>query len=277
MVSDFSSNCKSFYPTLDLSCSKKVIGLAKEGFIPGPKESEEAFIERAEMTKKEAIEKKIPFSHLDWPKETLKELFDINPSFLPIFYSNHSLFFWQGAASWVGENGEILIQMRKGFQKGSYFGYSRDELIAHEAVHAARCAFDEPQFEEFFAYFTSEKWWRKILGPMIQRPWEVWPLWFFCSLSFFSSWAAFFVSCWVGLGAIRWVRNFWTLRSAFLQILKEVKEEKVARAILVRLTDEEITLFAKGQNVVAYGAEKKELRWQLLQFFYLRRENDKKN
>ena len=270
MVSDFSSNCKSFY-------TKKVLELAQEGFIPGPQESEKEFIQRAESTKKKWEEKKIPFAHLDFAKEKLCQVFDINPSFLPIFYSNDSLFFWQGAVSWIGDHHEILIQLRNGLKKGSYLGYSRDELIAHEAVHAARCAFDEPRFEEFFAYFTSEKWWRRILGPIIQRPWEIWPLWLFCSLSFFSSWASFFSLFWVFLGFFRLVRNFWTLRLAYLQIMKEVQDEKVARAILVRLSDEEIALFAKGQNVVAYGAEKKELRWQLLQFFYLRRENDKKN
>ncbi|MBI3900520.1 MAG: hypothetical protein HY324_00050, partial [Chlamydiia bacterium] len=177
MVSDFPSKCKFL--------DDELLQLNQEGLIPGPQETEESFRKRVALIKAKAAENQLPSAHLEWTFLHLKELFDFSPRYLPIFYSNASLPFWQGGCCWV-EDGIVALQLKKGFAKGSYLGISRDELIAHEAVHAARGAFSEPYFEETFAYLTSEKKWRRVLGPVIQRPWEVWPFLISLGIGLFS-------------------------------------------------------------------------------------------
>ena len=60
--------------------------------------------------------------------------------------------------------------MRACFRHSSTFLgiYHRQELIAHELAHVGRMLYQEPQFEEFFAYRSSPSRWRRLLGPIIQ-------------------------------------------------------------------------------------------------------------
>lgn len=247
----------------------ELLQLNHEGFIPGPLESEESFVLRIAHIKAKAAEKKIPRAHLEWTTLHLKELFDFSPQVLPIFYSNHSLPFWQGGCCWV-EEGVVALQLRKKFETGSYWGYSRDELIAHEAAHAARGAFKERRFEEVFAYLTSEKKWRRVLGPIIQRPWEVWPFLLSLIFTFFSLVGYLLATLWLILGFIRLVRTRLLLNRASKSIYKILKDEKLVRAVLFRLTDDEIHLFAKGIDMIAYAEKQTELRWRLINLAYLK-------
>ena len=171
----------------------------------------------------------------------------------------------------------MALQLRKGFKKGSYLRYSRDELIAHEAVHAARGAFEELTFEEVFAYFTSEKKWRRVLGPMIHRPWEVWPFLMGLGIGLFFPLGMWGATCWLAMGFGRLIRTHRTFKKGYMQCLKVVKEPKLARALLFRLTDGEIHLFAKGEDVLAYAANQTELRWRLIRLAYLRSDDGTKS
>ncbi len=240
------------------------------GFIPGPSETEEMFLQRAAAVQKRCGEgEQIPRAHLDWVRLHLKELFDFEPECLPVFYSNRSLALWQGAASWI-ENGKLVsVQLREALRKGSYWGYRRDEILAHEAVHAARSAFEEPGAEEFFAYMVSEKWWRRACGPMIQRPWEAWPFLFGVTAGMVFPVANLGAAAWVGLGFLRLMRLHRRLRRAGLNLMRVVGDAKRARAILVRLTDREIELLAKGADILAYAARRECLRWRLIRLAYL--------
>jgi hypothetical protein len=51
--------------------------------------------------------------------------------------------------------------------------------------------------------------------------------------------------------------------------MKELGEKKRARALMLRLTDREIELFAKGENLIAYADSQRSLRWKLIRLAYL--------
>lgn len=247
----------------------ELLQLNARGFIPGPSETEEMFLNRAASVRERFAQgEQIPRAHWDWVRLHLKEIFDFEPECLPVFYSNRSLGFWQGAASWIEDGKLASIQLREALRKGSYWGYRRDEILAHEAVHAARSAFEEPRTEEFFAYMVSEKWWRRALGPMIQRPWEVWPFLLGVGTGLFFPLGNLGAAAWIGLGFWRLMRLHRRLRSAGRNLMRLVQDAKKCRAILLRLTDREIELLAKGADIGAYAACQQCLRWRLIRLAY---------
>ncbi len=132
------------------------------GLIPGPDESEDAFLKRAGQAQ--------PLSHVEWKE--LSSPFGFVIDWVPLSYSNHKIAWWEGAATWISEDQLPSIQMRTNFQKGSFLGYSRSEVLTHEAVHAARMRFEEPQFEEILAYSTAPQAWKRFFGPLFSRTWE---------------------------------------------------------------------------------------------------------
>lgn len=244
----------------------ELLALDRDGFIPGPGEDEASFLTRVEKVK-ENFQKGswIPSAHWDWVREYLDRMFNVKPLYICAFYSNRSLMPWQGAACWIEGRALSSIQLREGLKKGSYLGiYSREEILAHEAVHAARSGFAENRCEEFFAYMTSEKKWRKVLGPILQRPWEAWPfligvvggiIWPVCFLG-----AAF----WSALGFCRLIRQHRQLKRAGDRLLARVGDARKARAILFRLTDEEIQKFSRGVNI---EEGQNCLRWRVIRSY----------
>jgi hypothetical protein len=236
------------------------------GVIPGPNESEGDFLSRAIQTKQRFEEGKwIPPAHWDWVKESLAEVFHVKPLYICAFYSNRSLTPWQGAACWIDGRTVSSIQLRKALQKGSYLGlYRREEILAHEAIHAARSGFAEQQCEEFFAYMTSEKRWRRVLGPLIQRPWEVWPFLLFLGAGVIWPLCNWGATVWMGLGFARLVRQHSRLKRAAAQIGKRVGHPRTIRAILFRLTDAEVTALARGKDIDAYAQRQSCLRWRVI-------------
>lgn len=156
--------------------SKEVLQkLGKEGFIVGPEESEEAFVKRVDMCRRLAKEpeKWVKEGQIQpWDKE--REFLGAKPYWIPWIYSNHKLLPWQGAAMWLfEEEGKAkfpMIQLRKGFQKGKYLFYSKEEVLFHEVLHAIRIGYEEPRFEELLAYFHSQSKIRKFLGPLFRTP-----------------------------------------------------------------------------------------------------------
>jgi hypothetical protein len=244
--------------------------LNAQGFIPGPSESEEDFVKRV-ANLKEMLEGKewIPRAHWDWVRNHLKGIFDFEPHSLPAYYSNQGLAFWQGAACWIEEGRVVSVQLKEGLRKGSYWGYSRSEILAHEAVHAARSAFDEPASEEFFAYLVSEKWWRRAFGPIVRRPLEVWGFFIAMVFGMVFPWANLAGALVVGAGFWRLMRQHHRMRRAGKNLMSAVSDRRVVRAILVRLTDREIDLFSKGVRIAAYADRQECLRWRLIRLAYL--------
>jgi hypothetical protein len=238
----------------------------EEGFIPGPGEEEPAFLARVAAAK-DFFDKGrwIPRAHWDWVTEYLKRNCDVKPLYIGAEYKNQGLTPWQGAASWVGD-AFTWIQLRESLRKGKYLGYQRDEILAHEAIHAVRCKFDG-KYEEFFAYMTSEKAWRRVLGPIVRSPWEVWP--FLSAVVMGSFWPICYLGAaiWAGIGLCRLAQGHRKLNTAAREIWSEVRDWRLARIILFRLSDDEIELFAKGANLREYAARQTSLRWQLIRTY----------
>lgn len=245
---------------------QELLGLDRDGFLPGPCESEEDFLNRVKRVK-ENFENGdwIPASHWNWVRESLDEIFNVKPLYICAFYSNRSLAPWQGAASWIEGRELSSIQLREGLKKGTYLGiYSREEILAHEAVHAARSGFNENRCEEFFAYMTSEKKWRRILGPILQRPWEAWPF-LLCVLAG-AIWPVCFsgAALWSGMGFYRLIKQHLRLRRASERVFDIVQDLRKTRAVLFRLTDDEIELFSKGEKIKEYAQKQSCLRWRVI-------------
>jgi hypothetical protein len=241
--------------------------LNQSGWIPGPKESEEEFLQRVERSKRRFERGEwIPDAHWQWVREFLGKMFDVKPLYICAFYSNRSLAPWQGAASWIEGRDLCSVQMRTQLKKGSYLGlYRREEILAHEAIHAARSGFDEGRFEEFFAYMASEKKWRRILGPIVRRPWEVWPLFLFMVGGIFFPLCYLGVMGWMSAGFVRLIRGHFVLRKASEALLGKVRDESKVRAILFRMTDLEIESLAKGKSLCELAQN--DLRWKVIQCY----------
>lgn len=139
-----------------------LLGYFQRGLIPGPDESEEAFLQRVEQAQ--------TLSHFEWKE--VSSAFGFVIDWVPISYSNHKISWWEGAATWISEDRLPSIQLRTSFKKGSFLGYSRSDVLAHEAVHAARTRFEQPQFEEVLAYSTAPQAWKRFFGPLFSRTWE---------------------------------------------------------------------------------------------------------
>ena len=249
---------------------EELLQLDRSGFIPGPGEKEDDFLTRVATTKKKYEGGQwIPEAHWDWVREYLNDLFYVKPLYICAFYSDKGLTPWQGAASWLEGRNLSAVQLREGLKKGRYLGlYRREEILAHEAVHGIRSGFNEEMSEEFFAYMTSEKKYRRILGPIIRRPWEVWP--FLLCLIGGMFWAFLYLwgTLWAGLGFIRLIKQHLLLNRAAAHIFKKTKDVRKTRAILFRLTDEEIKLFSKNQIAIDFFAAKQNcLRWRVIRSY----------
>lgn len=253
---------------------QELFELNRRGFIPGPGEKEEAFLQRVNAAQKFFSNPPAPFDHMekvpephwDWVRHYLKDCYDFEPSSLVAYYSNRKLAPWQGAASWVLELSPgplCAVQLRKGFSKGSYLGlYSRDEVLAHEAVHAARCAFNEPASEEFFAYATSSAKWRRKLGPILKRPWEA--LLFFAALGAGAFWGNFLPAALLASFAFfRLNRQHLRLKKASFALAKMAQDARAARSLLLRLTDREIDLLAAKKTLQDDGS----LRFRIIRSY----------
>ncbi len=140
------------------------------GLIPGPQETEEAFVQR--------VQQAAALSNPEWQAvaQATLSLFGFAIDWVPLSYSSQELSPWEGAATWIGEGSLPSIQLRPAFAKGSFLGYRRSDVLAHEAVHAARMRFEEPRFEEMLAYRTSPQRWKRFLGPAFQHKWTLYLL-----------------------------------------------------------------------------------------------------
>ncbi len=291
---------------------EKLLEFNSKGYIPGPKETEEIFLERIQLSEKlcqdpirffEENQKSAPFPlenkllkpRWNWTRAQLFQLFDIIPTELAMFYSNKGLRFFQGGATWLVEFGENkislpLLQFRKRLQKGSYlFFYSLDEILAHEAVHSARIAFNEPKSEEIFAYMTSSRMFRRALGPIIRTAYEVGIFFSFMLMAFVSQFCSIFISSEIFLalslfsfstalfmllfGLFRLALYKLKFNRVFKKLIKIVKDKKKARSILFRLMDKEISAFSKESTeaIKEYFEKNKvsSLRIRLISLAYL--------
>lgn len=155
--------------------------LRENGFIAAEHENEEDFKKRIafceslldSFTSDPSLNQKLTDGI-----NALYPLYAIAPKWIPLYYSNKGLPPWQAGCAWIfqtekGGPSGATIQLRKNFYRSSsYFSLSAQELIAHELAHVGRLAFNEPKYEEFFAYETAATSFRKNYGPLFQSAYE---------------------------------------------------------------------------------------------------------
>ena len=255
---------------------QELIKFDSEGFIPGPNETEVNFLERVRAAKESFNREKmaIPAHHWHWAAEQLQMLFDFAPRWCTAIYSSQGLAPWQAAATWINVKRLYIIQLKP--SRWVSWLIDRDEVLAHEAAHAARAAFDEPKFEEMFAYLTASRKWRQVAGPLFRKPVEAlilcgllgagsllqiaeafWDGLFLSSIFF---WAA--AICCLGW-SFRLLKMRVRLARAAKKIIPLLRDPSQVRAALFRLTDAEIEQLARGE--MTGGSD---LRWQLLRAKY---------
>lgn len=242
----------------------------RRGLIQGPDESEEAFFKRCQQA-----EPNESFPHLP----LTKDLFDLELDWVALTYADKHLHFWEGGCAWIEDN-TVSLQLKKCLQKQEvYLGiYSKVELLAHECVHAARVAFEEPIFEEMLAYQTTQSPLRRILGPFFRKSSETRlmvlsiPTLFLAALFTPFQWMAALGG--VGLLGLGFFRLFRT-RHLFCRTQKRLAGlvgSKQALPVMVRLTDREIIRFAAmdASEILDYAKKmcKTQLRWKQIVYAY---------
>lgn len=286
--------------------TQDLIAFNKQGLIPGPGESDEAFHQRAlfclslrqtlaqssevpEIFLQQGAEK----PHLSAAFPLTKTLFDITPGWLPLIFSNEKLPPWHGGCAWIFQLDDdaptaALLQLRQRFAHSQrYLGlYDKTEIIAHEIAHVGRMAFPESKFEEVLAYQTSSSSFRRWLGPVVETARE--SLFFILLLGLLlmvdialiatGHHTAYFWMMWlktiplglIGYGLWRVIRKQRRFQRC-LKILKQLYGDR-AHPVIYRLTDDEIILFSKSpaDTIQAYVQEQqhRSLRWRLIASAY---------
>jgi len=287
---------------------QELLTLNQQGLIPGPDESESAFCQRVAQAKSLSLEtdpslgKPCLLQEL-YPSSAsgknqafiTQQLFDIFPSWVPVFFSNYQLFPWQGGCAWfyqLSEEGpmEACFQLRKQFANSArYLGiYSRDELIAHESVHIGRMLFEEPKFEEILAYRTATSAFRRWFSPIVQSSKE--SLLFVLVLLLTMLLEFFFLLYEISdtmhlilglksllvMGVALGVARLWKRQRQFKKCLevveKAVHEKQKALAVVYRLTDQEIINFShfSSAQIKEYieSQRTQSLRWRVISLAY---------
>lgn len=286
---------------------EKLLEYNRIGLIPGPNETLESFSQRVEycLKLKENLSSDVRamFDQEESnspeivanPLEQLSVQYDIKPKWIPIFFSNYKLNFWQGGCAWIFQMQEnsptaTLIQLRSYFKnKKKYLGiYDRDELLAHEISHVGRMMFEEPKYEEFFAYRTAPAYFRHWFGPIIQSSIEsvifVFILFFIVVFDFFlialQRYDAYIISLWlkiiplgfIFLGLMRLWQRHRILKSTLNNLAASINNKANAEAVAYRLRDEEIISFAKMTPIeiqeYANQQSERELRWRVIKNAY---------
>ena len=277
--------------------------LGEKGYIPGPGEENLTFLNRVTLSEKRCRDpypflqkdgmkafERVPVSTWDLVFTQTKRLIGCTPHWICAVYSNHRLSPWQGAVTWIYEEGASvwsMIQLRRAFKKGTFFFlYSLEEVLLHETLHAVRVAFNEPQFEEIFAFSLSKRRWHRFLGPLFRRPLEV-NIFMGTMGVFFLGWSGtLFIYQNVFLSSLFFLLPLTALSVSFIRLVKDqilfYRALKVINqiflgvfplAVAMRLTDREMMMFAKDkkEKIKAYISRQSGLRWkQILLNFQLK-------
>lgn len=272
---------------------EELLNFNERGWIPGPDEDEKTFLHRIKELDHffsyppPSVDDFLTDRDWESARGLTSKLFDFSSHWIVAHYSNQNLPFFQGAATWLFEKNGVqmpLIQLKTKFEEGSLYKiYRKEEVLAHECVHAARMAFHGPKFEEIFAYKTSALPLRKYAGPLFQKSWE--STIFFVLLIFPFLVQAIFLFLepfpyWWGVLLFPWAYlALLGIRLAYLHIKLSKCLQKVGKVLLkpaqalpfaFRLTDEEILHFAKSspEEIKVYAKAQKSLRWRLITTAY---------
>ncbi|ANH78571.1 hypothetical protein [Candidatus Chlamydia sanziniae] len=247
-----------------------LIKLNKQGLIAGPDEEKFSFFLRVN-----SIIALGPDSPAVFPKR-LQQLFDIFPMHLEILYSNEGMDVWEAGCTWILQN-RVVIQLRKHLHNASrWLGmYSKNEILAHEAIHAARMKFYEPIFEEVLAYQTSSWAFRRFWGPLFRSPSESYCLFFFLILGTgIALWYPLFGCTCIVIPPLYFVMRLFIVQSYFHRAMKKIRRMLGITPlwVMLRLTDKEIKMFAREPIPVLenYATKRRldNLRWRQIYLSY---------
>lgn len=277
------------------------------GLIPGPEEDEASFLERVHLCLSlqslpanerppECAEKTDPLTESKLLQEITpktRPLFGIQPDWVPISFSNKGLAPWHGGCAWIlpwRNNIVACFQLRKNFatQRTYLKLYHREELLAHEAAHVGRMAFDEPKFEEMLAYRTATTGFRRWFGPIVHSSREVLLFLLTVLISLFFDIAALFTEDETMLSLAFWAKGIPILVVLYgiqrlaikhlqldrcLRKLQQLLGDVVlANSVCYRLTDDEIIRFggATLEEIQQEATEQDSLRWKVIKAAYFR-------
>lgn len=225
---------------------------AEQGFIAGPGEGEEEFLQRVELSPT-ARQTQVPEEIC----ARCRTLFGFCIDWVAVEMSSR-LAWWHAGAMEFWE-GRPRIQMSRMVWKWN-FPVSREELLLHEWFHVARAGFDELRFEELMAY-RSSRGLRRWFSPLFQAAWESIAFLLLClagPLFVFSGWEYSFLP--IGLF------SFWLMaRLAWRHCLLERALRRLPVAnplhLALFLTDREIVTLS-AERVRANCQAPGSLRWR---------------
>ncbi|MBS0652624.1 MAG: hypothetical protein JSR39_03765 [Verrucomicrobia bacterium] len=251
--------------------------LNRNGIFPAPGQNDEVFWNKVDFVSAQ--------STMGEALPNLVERFDINPSWVPVQCSNEGLHFWEGAVLWQQHTDAGFLLPQVQVSKRAQRFYSKEELIAHEIVHAVRCDFMEEQFEEVLAYSTSPKAWRKWLGPFFRKPKEatifIWAMAATVgvqAIELATEWSSgFFLIPWLPAililaGLVRLLKTQRHFRRCLNNLSQAIKNPDQSLAVALRLSDAEIRSFSRMEPEDIRNFVEKEknehLRWKMLASCY---------
>ena len=276
--------------------NKELLQLNYQGFIPGPNESEDEFLERISYNqnlRQTLSQENIPIANPIFEIEQCSEVikpYNFSLPWLLVMYSNYQLFPWHGACAWIFQMTSTspigaFLQLRSTFKQNKTLWkiYNKNELLEHECCHAARMAFDENVFEEFLAYQISPSFFRRIVGPLFKSSYElVITLLLFTILICTNIFAIFFESYeaqnlykyalaafFIFMTALC-IRLFFR-HNQFLKCKNNLnKFTPLSQEIVFRLTDKEIISFGKmnKEQISQYLQKDPSLRCRLLYLLF---------
>lgn len=255
---------------LSMRMEQDLIDLNRQGILAGPLEEKYSFFIRVDQLFKQA-----PLHPVQFP-DALRRLYDIAPDYLDVSFSNEGLDAWEAGCTWIWGN-IPGIQLRRSLRTSNrWMGLcSKEEVLAHEAVHAVRVKFQEPLFEEMLAYQTSKSGWRRFWGPLFRTPNESYLL----LLNVLLSGCVMLYSPLIGVLSACLSPIYFIIRLCILQYYFAKAKKKIRKMlgipplwVLLRLTDREIRFFAMQPIPVLehYVRQQKQhsIRWQQIYLAY---------
>ncbi len=253
----------------------KLLHWNERGIFPGPTEPEDRFYARAGSL----VATETPPSSI----ALIQKNFRSTPDWAQIIVKSKGLFPWEAAATWIEETEEGIrtcqIQIKDSRLSKLY---AKEEVIAHEMVHAMRLMFDEKRFEEVLAYQTSKNRFRRYFGPLFSNPtesralmglvaisWCLYGMNIFFEVHPFLNFVLYLPMLALGYGVLRLVRSQ-RIFSAALGNLQAATGSALPLAL--RLTDKEIELFAKStpEQIHSFAKQEKNFRWRQLYISYFK-------
>ena len=249
-----------------------LLRLNRRGIFFGPTESTKDFLLRAETLPSKSN-----------PSTLLEKKFGCAPDWIDVRTHSKGLSPWEGAATWIEESDAgrtCWVQLKDSFLTRLY---AKDEVIAHEMVHAVRFMFDENRFAEILAYQTSSSRFRRYFGPlfthskeskwlvaMIAISWFIYTAEVVFDLRFFGESVLFAPLLVIGLASLRLRRSQTLFSSALRNLEKAIRAAPLPLAL--RLTDKESEFFAHSIpeeiRAFAISEQEKSLRWRQLYISY---------